>query len=65
MKARDWSLVAKIIAMLVLIIAHFLLWVGKLPHATSYEIIICSLTILGIFGTIDLNLIIEKFTRRG
>ena len=62
MKAKDASLVAKIVAGVVLIAGHALLWTGKLPNADSKGICACAFSILGIFGTIDLNLVFDKFT---
>ncbi len=62
MKAKDASLVAKIVAGVVLIAGHALLWIGMLPNADSKGICACAFSILGVFGTIDLNLLFDKFT---
>lgn len=62
MKARDFSLVSKIVAAVVLIAGHALLWIGKLPNADSKGICACAFSIMGVFGTIDLNLVFDKFT---
>ncbi len=62
MKAKTASLLSKVVAGVVLIVGHFLMWYGKMPNANSHDIICCSITIMGVFGTIDLNLIFEKFT---
>lgn len=64
MKAKDCSLVAKIVAAAVLIIGHVFMWLGKL-NADSKSICVCAFGILGVFGTIDLNLVFDKFTGRG
>lgn len=65
MKAKDCSLVAKIVAAAVLIIAHVFMWLGKLEGADSKSICVCAFSIMGVFGTIDLNLVFDKFTGRG
>lgn len=65
MKAKDASLVAKIVASTILVVAHILMWVGILKGADSKSIFTCSLGILCIFGTIDINLMLEKFGRTG
>ena len=62
MKAKNASLAAKIVAGVVLIAGHALLWIGKLPNADSKSICACAFSIMGIFGTIDLNLVFDKFT---
>lgn len=64
MKAKTASLLSKVVAGVVLIVGHFLMWYGKMPNANSSDIIKCSITIMAVFGSIDLNLIIEKFTVR-
>lgn len=65
MKAKDASLIAKIVASTILVVAHVLMWVGMLQGADSKSILTCSLGILCIFGTIDINLMLEKFRRTG
>lgn len=65
MKAKNCSLVAKIVAASVLIIAHVFMWLGVLKGADSKSICLCAFSIMGVFGTIDLNLVIEKFTGKG
>lgn len=65
MKAKDASLAAKILAAAVLVGAHVLMWMGVLKGADSKSICLCAFSIMGVFGTIDLNLVIEKFTGKG
>lgn len=65
MKARDFSLVSKIVAAVVLIAGHVLMWMGKLPEASTGEICACAFSIMGVFGTIDLNLVFDKFAPAG
>lgn len=65
LKAKDASLWAKIIGGVIIIIGHVLKWCGVLPNASSTEICICGFSVMGIFGTVDLNILIDKFTSRG
>lgn len=65
MKAKDASLAAKIVASTVLVVAHALMWMGILKGADSKSICLCAFSIMGIFGTIDINLMLEKFGRAG
>ena len=64
MKAKDCSLISKIIAVLVLIIGHVLMWVGIFQNANSMQICGCAFSIMGVFGTVDINLVIDKFVNR-
>lgn len=63
-KAKDASLYAKILAVVIVIAGHILKWCGVLPEATSSEICFCGITVMGIFGTVDLNILADKFTGR-
>ena len=62
-KPKKLSLVAKVIACTQVIVCHFLMWTGVLTNASSAEICACGFTILGIFGTVDINLALDKFSR--
>lgn len=62
-KPKKLSLVTKIIACTLVIVCHFLMWFGLLPNATSAEICACGFTLLGIFGTVDVNLALDKFAK--
>lgn len=62
-KAKTVSLWAKIIGGLIIICGHILKWCNVLPNATSGEICACGFSIMGIFGTVDLNILVDKFTK--
>lgn len=64
LKAKTVSLWAKITGAVIIIGGHVLKWTGILPEATSGEICACGFSVMGIFGTVDLNLMIDKFTDR-
>ena len=63
LKAKTASLWAKIIGGVIIIGGHILKWGNVLPNATSGEICACGFSVMGIFGTVDLNILIDKFTK--
>lgn len=63
-KAKNASLYAKILAVVIVIAGHILKWCGVIPAASSSEICLCGITVMGIFGTVDLNILADKFTGR-
>ena len=61
LKAKDCSLIAKIVAAIIAVVASVLKWVGVLPATvTEWDIAKCAFTVEGIFLTVDVNLIMEK-----
>ena len=62
-KPKRLSLVTKIVACTLVVVCHFLMWLKILPNATSAEICACGFTLLGIFGTVDVNLALDKFAK--
>lgn len=62
--AKTVSLWAKITAVTIVVGGHILKWTGVLPEAQSNEICACGFTVMGIFGTVDINILIDKFTAR-
>lgn len=63
LKAKTVSLWAKIVAIVIIVGGHILKWTGLLPEATSGEICACGFSVMGVFGTVDLNILIDKFTK--
>ena len=61
LKAKTASLAAKIIAVLVVLVGAVLKWLGIFENCTINELCAVGFTIMGIFGTVDLNLLAEKF----
>ena len=64
LKAKTVSLWAKIIGGVIIIAGHVLKWIKVLPDATSSEISACGFSVIGIFSTVDLNILADKFTKK-
>lgn len=65
MKAKFWSLIGKVTGLTVIVGGFILKWLGKLPGATSSEIMTCGLGCMAVFGTVDINLVVDKLIHRG
>ena len=63
-KAKTISLISKVLGVVVILGGHVLKWLGKMPNAESGEIIACGFSIMGIFGTVDINILVDKFTKK-
>ena len=63
-KAKEASLWAKILAVVVLLVGVILIGLRVLPNLSAMDMIWVALTIAGIFGTVDINLFLEKITGR-
>lgn len=63
LKAKTVSLIAKIIGALIVLIGAILKWVGVFENCSINELCVVGFSVMGIFGTVDLNLLAEKFAR--
>jgi len=63
-KAKEASLWAKILAVIVLLVGEVLIGLRVLPNLSAMDMIWVALTVAGIFGTVDINLFLEKITGR-
>lgn len=63
LKAKTVSLVAKIIGGSVVLVGAILKWLGIFTACEINELCVVGFSIMGIFGTVDLNLLAEKFTK--
>lgn len=64
LKAKDASLWAKIGAVVILLIGTALIGLKVFTGITVWDVITVAVTVAGIFGTVDLNLMLEKITGR-
>lgn len=62
-KARDGSLLSKYVAALIIIAGSALVGLGILK-ITVWDVISVAFSIAALFGTVDINLIMEKVTGR-
>jgi hypothetical protein len=60
LKAKNVSLWAKILGGIILLVASVLKWLNIMPNATIQEIAIVSYGIMGLFSTVDINIMLEK-----
>ena len=63
LKAKTASLIAKIVGALVVLVGAVLKWLGIFTACEINELCVVGFTVMGIFGTVDLNLLAEKFSR--
>ena len=63
-KAKDGSLLAKYVAALMIVIGTALIGLKVLSGLSVYDLIIAALGVVAVFGTIDINLMLEKLTGR-
>lgn len=63
LKAKTVSLVAKITGAAVVLVGAVLKWLGVFTACEINELCVVGFTVMGIFGTVDLNLLAEKFAR--
>ena len=62
-KAKDASLWAKIGAVLIIVAGTALIGLKVLSGVSVLDVIYAALAVAGIFGTVDINLMLEKFKR--
>lgn len=61
-KAKDVSLIAKIVAGVIVIAGAVLKWLNIFSNCNINELCIVGFTVMGLFGTVDLNIALDKFT---
>lgn len=64
MSAKTASLIGKIIGVLIIAVGHILMWTNVLTNADSKSIITCGFAVMGIFGTVDINIMLDKFLKK-
>lgn len=63
-KAKTVSLIAKIVAGVVLLAGAVLKWLGIFNSCEINELCTVALTLMGLFGTVDLNIALDKFKKK-
>lgn len=63
LKAKQVSLIIKIVAVIFLVVCSVLMWLGIFPNATIPEICMVAGTIAAIFGDVSINTAIDKFKK--
>lgn len=58
--AKQVSLVAKIIAGVIVFVGAVLKWLGIFSACSINELCTVGFTLMGLFGTVDINLMFEK-----
>ena len=62
-KAKTVSLIAKIVGAGIVLIGAIFKWLNIFTSCEINELCVVGFTIMGIFGTVDLNLLAEKFQK--
>ena len=62
-KAKNVSLIAKIVAGAVVLTGAVLKWLGIFSDCNINELCTVGFTLMGLFGTVDLNIALDKFTK--
>jgi len=65
LKAKNVSLWSKILSASLIIVGTIAVGVGWLGKISVLDVVWASLAVAGIFGTIDINLMLEKLRDRG
>ena len=63
-KAKTVSLIAKILAGVILTMGAVLKWLGIFTSCDINELFTVSLTLMGLFATVDLNIALDKFKKK-
>lgn len=65
MKAKDASLIAKIVAGVILLVGAVLKWLGIFTNCEISELCMVAGTLAGLFITVDTNIALDKFRKAG
>lgn len=64
-KAKDASLIAKVLAGVIVVVGAILKWLGVFKSCNIGELSVVGFTVMGLFGTVDINLMLEKAFGKG
>ena len=59
-KAKDASLVAKIIGVVIILGGSALKWTGIFADCSIQEVCLVGFCVMGMFGTVDINIMLDK-----
>lgn len=62
--AKKASLIAKVVAGVIVVSGAVLKWTGVFQNCDINELCTVGFTIMGLFGTVDLNIALDKFTKK-
>jgi hypothetical protein len=65
-KAKDASLAAKIIGVIIILGGSLLKWTGVFKDCNIQDICLVGFAVMAMFGTVDINIMLEKiFNKTG
>jgi uncharacterized membrane protein len=64
LSAKKASLIAKVVAGVIVVSGAVLKWTGVFQNCDINELCTVGFTIMGLFGTVDLNIALDKFTKK-
>ena len=64
LSAKKASLIAKVVAGVIVVSGAVLKWTGVFQNCDINELCTVGFTVMGLFGTVDLNIALDKFTKK-
>lgn len=64
LSAKKASLIAKVVAGVIVVFGAVLKWTGVFQNCDINELCTVGFTVMGLFGTVDLNIALDKFTKK-
>lgn len=64
LSAKKASLIAKVVAGVIVVFGAVLKWTGVFQNCDINELCTVGFTIMGLFGTVDLNIALDKFAKK-
>jgi len=63
-KAKDVSLLAKIIGVVIILGGSILKWTGIFRDCNIQEVCLVGFAVMGMFGTVDINIMLDKIFKK-
>ena len=64
LSAKKASLIAKVVDGVIVVSGAVLKWTGVFQNCDINELCTVGFTVMGLFGTVDLNIALDKFTKK-